>query len=535
MASSYELPSPGSDDLAALTIGKTKATGNGQPPFSTGFWTLDPYLPSFYKGKGRAKSILNYTAPRSCEREAFDKYLTLDIDNSDIDIFEVHRDIIKQCGRNPKISPQSNNKIIICTESAEESEKLKNLTVIGGASVECKAHFSLNHSKGIIYAPQLMDYTVQKLQNELKGEGVVKIERMKKKVDGVMTPQPGLILTFDSCKLPEFLYAAWYRYKVKQYIPRPRRCFYCQDFGHVVTSCRRRESGKKPICVNCGEIEHGTCQKTPKCIHCGGGHSSSSNKCDVYVMEQEIQAVRIVERISFAEARAKVMGKFIRPGVSFSSIVTNRNIYKKTHSTRDSATNNSRPITNSKRARSNEHITEEPPSKLPLHGNNSSSTSSLPNLIDESRENTELVKSTSSETISVEISKHGNASASLEAASAGADAPTSLEVEPDLSGFPASSEATATASTDPGGIARGVSAVEVHAPSSPNGGSHDSISSGSPSDPAVGAIKKDSNKLKSETYEAYKQKTQPSATSQHTSKPQRILHRNPRLKGLINK
>ena len=302
-----------------------------------------------------------------------------------------------------------------------------------------------------------------------------------------------------------------------------------------MTSCRRRESGKKPICVNCGEIEHGTCQKTPKCIHCGGGHSSSSNKCDVYVMEQEIQAVRIVERISFAEARAKVMGKFIRPGVSFSSIVTNRNIYKKTHSTRDSATNNSRPITNSKRARSNEHITEEPPSKLPLHGNNSSSTSSLPNLIDESRENTELVKSTSSETISVEISKHGNASASLEAASAGADAPTSLEVEPDLSGFPASSEATATASTDPGGIARGVSAVEVHAPSSPNGGSHDSISSGSPSDPAVGAIKKDSNKLKSESYEAYKQKTQPSATSQHTSKPQRILHRNPRLKGLINK
>ena len=544
MASSSELPSPGSDDLAALTFGKNKATGYGKLPFSNGFWTLEPYIPSSYKGKGKGKSVFNSVVPRSCERDNFDKYLTLDLDDNNLDIFKVHRDIVKQCGRNPKISPQSNNKIIICTESAEESERLKNLTVIGGASVECKPHFSLNQSKGIIYAPQLMGYTEQKLQEEFKGEGVVRVERMTKKVDGVLTPQPSLILTFERCKLPEFLYAAWYRYKVKQYIPRPRRCFYCQEFGHVVTSCRRRESGKKALCVNCGDIEHGTCQKDPKCVHCGGSHSSSFNKCDIYIMEQEIQAVQIVEKISFSEARAIVMGKFIRPGVSFSTIVANRRTYKRTHSTRDFITHNSRQIRNSKRALSNENLSVEPPSKLSVNDSSSSPTSSLPNLNADTREVTDSDIPPTSDNFDSEIlPEEGNSSASLEAASAGADALTSSEVqpdlsgspasieaaEPDLSGSPASSEAAATPLTSPDGIARGVSEVEIHAPSSPNGDNHGSIGSEGSSIPAVGAI------TNSKSYKMQEKKASPSPITQNTSKPQRLLHRNPRLQGMRNK
>ena len=552
MASSLGLPSPGPDDSAALTLDKDRANGTGRPPLftdnspSSGFWTLEPYVPSGLKNRGRGKEIIrNAAVPITNACNSFDKYLTLDIDGNEVDIFAVHRDIVKQCGRRPKISPQSNNKILICTESLEESEKLKNLSVIGGASVVCKPHFNLNHSKGIIYAPQLMPYSIEKLQEELKGEGVVRVERMKKKVDGIITPQPGLILTFASCKLPEFVFAAWYRYKVKQYIPRPKRCFYCQDFGHVLSSCRRKESGKKPICVNCGELEHGHCQKDPKCVHCGGTHLSSFSKCDVYVMEQEIQAVRIVEKLSFAEARSKVMSKFIRPGVSFSSVMSNRNTYKKIHRNREFKSNNNSQTNNNKRTLSNESLLVEPPSKLQIHGSHSSSSSSLPKL--NVTETTKSVKTLTDANLSVEIlpnlsSAHASPEAasasagaltslevvpdvsgqpaSLEAASASAGALTSLEVGPDLSGLPAFLEAAAAVVTDPVGIIQGVTTVDVHAPSSPDG-DPDNIKSRDSLIPAVKVIPPDTPKGKSN----------PSTSKLHKSKPQRELNRNPRLQG----
>ena len=147
------------------------------------------------------------------------------------------------------------------------------------------------------------------------------MERMKKKVNGVPSPLPNLILTFDSTTLPDMLEAAWFRYKVKQFIPRPRRCFYCQRFGHVLESCRLKSEGKKAICVNCGEAEHGRCQNVSKCIHCGGNHPSSSNGCDIYIFENEVQATRVAERVTFAEARRLVLSRNIRPSVSFARVV----------------------------------------------------------------------------------------------------------------------------------------------------------------------------------------------------------------------
>lgn len=502
--------------------------------------TLEPFIPPSTKGRRRGRGM---NIPLTTEVKNYEKYLTLELDSDEVDIFAVHKDIVKHCGRRPKISPQNNKKILICTESQEESDKLKELKDIGGISVKCEPHFNLNHSKGLIYAPQLMPYTEKKLEEELKSEGVVKVERMKKKVDGVLIPQPGLILTFSSLELPHVISAAWYNFKIKQYIPRPRRCYYCQQFGHVITSCRHKELGKDPVCANCSNIEHGFCNNDPKCVHCGGKHPSSSFKCDVFIMEQEIQAVRVIEKISFAEARSKVMAKFIRPGVSFSSVVSNRNMFQKSHANKQGRVFNS----GQKRTLSNESLSTERPSKLQSSKDTVLSNSPLPDLsVDDNtlRKSRSSEITTSSESIQMETQSKSDdipvhpdpeptsVLTSLEVGPELSGPPALVEpdlsgspvsVEPDLSGPLASSEAIATAVTDPVTIA-----VDVHSPPKSDGwwDMQCSVKENVPENRTTKAVSGTDSSGK----------PIPSATKLANSKtskgkPQRILQRNPPLQG----
>ena len=117
--------------------------------------------------------------------------------------------------------------------SPEESKNLKNVSTLGGVAVKCHPHFNLDTSKGLINASQLIMYSEEPLQKEFEDQGVLRVQRMKKKINGAITPQPGLILTYNSVRLPSSIEAAWYTYKIRQYIPRPRRCFHChEDLKH---------------------------------------------------------------------------------------------------------------------------------------------------------------------------------------------------------------------------------------------------------------------------------------------------------------
>ena len=93
--------------------------------------TLKPYssFPRNNPRKGKYQIIPGVFVPST-----YDKYLTIDLSSTNVDIFEVNRDIKKCCGREPRIS-QNSNKLIVESTSAEESNKLKNLTSLGGISV----------------------------------------------------------------------------------------------------------------------------------------------------------------------------------------------------------------------------------------------------------------------------------------------------------------------------------------------------------------------------------------------------------------
>ena len=61
---------------------------------------------------------------------------------------------------------------------------------------------------------------------------------------------------------------------------KPTQCFRCQEFGHISTSCT-----KKQKCGKCAS-DHSTkdCNSlTIQCANCDAGHNSSSTKCPVFL------------------------------------------------------------------------------------------------------------------------------------------------------------------------------------------------------------------------------------------------------------
>ncbi|XP_064120789.1 cell growth-regulating nucleolar protein-like [Macrobrachium nipponense] len=113
----------------------------------------------------------------------------------------------------------------------------------------------------------------------------------------------------------------WLNFKVKPYIPSPLRCYHCQMFGHLIQKCRKKMNEEPALCCNCGKEAHGPCNEPPSCINCGENHPASSKSCMKFILEKEVQTVKVIEKISFKDARKKVLELQIRPGITFSPVI----------------------------------------------------------------------------------------------------------------------------------------------------------------------------------------------------------------------
>lgn len=114
------------------------------------------------------------------------------------------------------------------------------------------------------------------------------------------------MITCDEETLPGKIYIGYMCYNVRLYIPPPLRCFKCQRFGHVAAVCKGKQR-----CGKCsGEHEYGKCDEGTKlkCCNCGGKHSSAYRGWEVSKRQAEVQRVKVVQGISYAEAVKKVSG-----------------------------------------------------------------------------------------------------------------------------------------------------------------------------------------------------------------------------------
>lgn len=84
----------------------------------------------------------------------------------------------------------------------------------------------------------------------------------------------------------------------------PLRCFKCQRYGHVAAICKGKQR-----CSKCsGEHEYGKCEEGAKlkCCNCGGEHSAAYGGCEANKRMQEVQRIKVVQGVSYAEATKKV-------------------------------------------------------------------------------------------------------------------------------------------------------------------------------------------------------------------------------------
>ena len=145
--------------------------------------------------------------------------------------------------------------VLVEVNCAAYSNNLLKLTQIGYMPVRVSAHQSLNYAKGVVrFRQAAQDLTNEDLardlnmsrrnhdQPQVKDASRVTITKGGKKV-----PTGTVFLTFDAPTLPESIFFGLERFEVDQYIPLPRRCFKCQQFGHGARACRATED----VCPLC--------------------------------------------------------------------------------------------------------------------------------------------------------------------------------------------------------------------------------------------------------------------------------------------
>lgn len=116
---------------------------------------------------------------------------------------------------------------------------------------------------------------------------------------GVRNDSESVLLDFEEEMLPKKVTLGFWSYSVREYVPKPMRCYNCQRFGHTAKYCK----GKRR-CARCGEDhEYRQCShEQPKCCSCGGNHSVAYGGCEVMKREVAIQQVRTQNKATYAEA-----------------------------------------------------------------------------------------------------------------------------------------------------------------------------------------------------------------------------------------
>ncbi|KAG7196383.1 hypothetical protein KM043_018835, partial [Ampulex compressa] len=165
--------------------------------------------------------------------------------------------------------------------------------------VDVSMHHTLNYCKGVISCTDLLNCSIEEIENELKDQGIVKAKRMTTRRNGIVQDTASILLTFERPNLPDKVRAAMYSLPVRAYIPPPLRCFRCQKFGHTSLRCKA-----EPTCA-CGNIPHEgrPCIDPIICIHCQGRHSAASRNCPRYKEEADIQKIKVEKKLNYFEAK----------------------------------------------------------------------------------------------------------------------------------------------------------------------------------------------------------------------------------------
>ena len=142
--------------------------------------------------------------------------------------------------------------------------------------VKDSPHRTMNYKRRVIFCREFAGMDEEEIAKELKPQGVVKVERMKRRKYGQLIPADSYILTVETKKIPHEIKVGFLNKETKVYIPNPQRCFKCQGFGH-----NKRFCSKTKKCANCGQENHEDkdCENNSHCANCDGNHPAYFRSC----------------------------------------------------------------------------------------------------------------------------------------------------------------------------------------------------------------------------------------------------------------
>ena len=233
-------------------------------------------------------------------------------------VTEAIRKVVK--GDVVKVKPLKSGDLLVETVNKEQVESLCKIKHIGEMPVTVRVARQYNITKGVIFAPSLLDMEESEIVEELKSCKVIQAKFINKGPTRRKTPL--IILTFDLNTLPVELKCGYLNVRVDKYIPPPLRCFKCNGFGHTANVCKKNvsctkcaEEHKKDECINM-DIKCSNCNSTD--------HGALDRNCPIFKKEKEIVNIKVTHNVSYFEARQKF------EAISYATVLRNKEMDKGT-------------------------------------------------------------------------------------------------------------------------------------------------------------------------------------------------------------
>src|SRR5215469_7479496 len=147
------------------------------------------------------------------------------------------------------VSELKDGSLLVKVQCGSDSRALSKLCSVANRPISSSPHNRLNCFQGTIFSRKLLGMSPEYLVKKLRPQHVAKVYRFRTKVNGTLVDSPRLLLTFDVPQLPSEIYAGYLDLDVRQFDPRPRRCFKCKVYGHQAKNCRSTFH----VCANCGQ------------------------------------------------------------------------------------------------------------------------------------------------------------------------------------------------------------------------------------------------------------------------------------------
>ncbi|XP_035994688.1 uncharacterized protein LOC118563661 [Fundulus heteroclitus] len=227
--------------------------------------------------------------------------------NINLSPIAVSREIKKKLGEVEFVKILRDGNMLIKCKSEEQKNKSMQIDNICKKVVSEKIIVGENRvSRGVITGIPLEE-DLEKLKRNIYGGEVRRLKRLLKTVDGEKIESFSILLEFQGDVLPDKVKIGFLSFSVRPYIPPPLRCYKCQRYGHIGSVCKGKQR-----CAKCGgDHRYDECGADVqlKCCNCGGQHNVAYGGCEARKKAAEIQQLKVVKNITYAEAAKSVQEK----------------------------------------------------------------------------------------------------------------------------------------------------------------------------------------------------------------------------------